>query len=108
MLRDAPPCCPLTTAPLTPDEAEAHAAAFKVLADPARLQILSLIATEGCAPATVGALTEKLGLSQPTVSHHLKKLADAGFLTRHKEGRTVTHAVEPGTFAVLRTVLSIG
>ncbi|WP_115685600.1 ArsR/SmtB family transcription factor [Corynebacterium senegalense] len=108
MLVDAPPCCPLTTAPLTPDEAEAHAALFRVLADPARLRIISLIAAEDCAPATVGDLTEKLGLSQPTVSHHLKKLAEAGFLTRHREGRTVVHAVEPGTFAALRTVLSIG
>ena len=79
-----------------------------MLADPARLRILSLIAAEGCAPATVGNLTEKLGLSQPTVSHHLKRLTEAGFLTRRKEGRTVVHTIVPETFADLRTVLSIG
>ncbi|SDS72828.1 ArsR/SmtB family transcription factor [Corynebacterium timonense] len=108
MLVDAPPCCPLTTEPLSPADADRHAAAFKVLGEPVRLRIISLLAAEGCPPTTVGELAEALELSQPTVSHHLKRLTEAGFLARRPEGRRVVHTVRPELFADLRTVLSVG
>ncbi|MDK8769199.1 metalloregulator ArsR/SmtB family transcription factor [Corynebacterium freneyi] len=106
-LADPTACCSLGSGPLTPDEAERYAALFRVLADPARLRILSKLAAEGCGPITVGELTGRLGLSQPTVSHHLKKLSDAGLLEKSRSGRTVTHAVRPELFAELRTVLQM-
>ena len=57
---------------------------------------------------TVGELACVSGLSQPTVSHHLKTMADAGLLTRSKSGRVVTHEVRPEVFAELRRILDIG
>ena len=106
-LADLAACCSLGTDPLTDDEAGRYAALFKVLAEPARLQILSLLAAGGCGPASVNELTDLIGLSQPTVSHHLKKLTEAGLLERTREGRTVTHRVRPELFAELRTVLQM-
>lgn len=101
-------CCSLGTGPLSPDDATRYAGLFTALADPARLRILSEIAAGGCAPVTVGDLTTAVGLSQPTVSHHLKKLVDAGLLDRVRDGRRVLHQVRPEPFAALRRVLQIG
>lgn len=81
--------------------------AFSGLADPARLRLLSQLAAEGCGPVSVGELTETSGLSQPTVSHHLKRLTEAGLLDKVRVGRTVTHQVRPELFAELRTVLQM-
>ena len=106
-LADLSACCSLGTDPLTDDEANRYAALFKVLAEPARLQILSQLAAGGCGPVSVNELTALIGLSQPTVSHHLKKLTEAGLLERIREGRTVTHRVRPELFAELRTVLQM-
>lgn len=106
-LTDLSDCCSLGTGPLTDSEAERYATLFKVLADPARLRLLSQLAAKGCGPVSVGELTEMLGLSQPTVSHHLKKLTDAGLLDKTRAGRTVTHQVRPELFAELRTVLQM-
>lgn len=103
----APDCCSLGSGPLPPEDAERYAALFKVLADPARLRLLSRLAAEGCEPMNVTALTEYSGLSQPTVSHHLKKLAEAGLLKKSRTGRTVTHEICPAPFAELRTVLQM-
>jgi ArsR family transcriptional regulator, arsenate/arsenite/antimonite-responsive transcriptional repressor len=82
-------CCgpQLAKAPLSRDEAERLAEEVRVLADPARLQVLSLIAARPDGEACVCHLTEPLGLSQPTVSHHLKVLSDAGLLERDQRGR---------------------
>ncbi len=83
-------CCPpLVGADLDAREAERLATALRVVADPARLRLLNLISStdEVC----VCDLAEPLGLSQPTVSHHLKVLTDAGFLEREKRGRWVYH-----------------
>ena len=80
---------------------------FKVLADPARLRILSHLAAEGCGPISVNELTEISGLSQPTVSHHLKRLTEAGLLEKTRVGRILTHQVRPELFAELRTVLQM-
>lgn len=101
-------CCSLNTGEISDSDAATYAELFKVLADPVRLKLLSKIAHAGCAPLSVNELTELTGLSQPTVSHHLKKLVDAGLLTKSRSGRTVTHAVQPEPFARLRTVLQMG
>jgi len=101
-------CCePVLTETLGEDEAVALAAAFKVLADPARLRLLSMIANasggEGCACDMVGPL----GRSQPTVSHHLGVLTDAGLITREKRGRWAWYRIVPERLAVLRDALSV-
>jgi ArsR family transcriptional regulator, arsenate/arsenite/antimonite-responsive transcriptional repressor len=83
----APACPPLLQEPLAPTDAEQLAAALRVVADPARLRLLSLIQAQPGHEACVCHLTEPLGLSQPTVSHHLKKLADAGLIEREQRGR---------------------
>lgn len=100
-------CCSLGTGPLADGEAERYAALFKVLAEPTRLRILSHLGAGGCGPVSVNELTEILGISQPMVSHHLKKLTESGLLDRHQQGRTVTHSVRPELFAQLRTVLQL-
>ena len=75
-------CAPVTEAALGEDEAEQLAAAFKVLADPVRLRLLSLVANAEGGEACGCDLTEPVGRSQPTVSHHLSILTDAGLLDR--------------------------
>jgi ArsR family transcriptional regulator len=79
-------CCePLASPALTPQAASATAALFKALADPARVRIVNLLATAS-KPVCACELYEPLGLSQPTVSHHLGKLVDAGLLEREQRG----------------------
>lgn len=107
-LTDLSSCCSLGTGPLDNEDSERYAALFKVLAEPVRLKILSNLATGGCGPVSVNELTEMMGLSQPTISHHLKKMTEAGLLERIPEGRTVLHKVRPELFGELRTVLQIG
>ena len=99
-------CCePVLSETLREEEATELAAAFKVLADPARLRLLSLIANspggEGCACD----LTGPLGRSQPTVSHHLSVLTEAGLVTREKRGKWAWYRVVPERLAVLRDAL---
>lgn len=79
-----PACCPVLEAPLSDEEADRTARQFKALADPARVKLLSLIASSPDGELCVCNLTGPLGLSQPTVSHHLKVLTDAGFLERER------------------------
>ena len=107
-LTDLSACCSLGTGPLDDGEADRYAALFKVLAEPVRLQILSQLAAGGCGPVSVNELTDMVGLSQPTISHHLKRLTEAGLLERTREGRSAIHRVKPELFAELRTVLQIG
>jgi ArsR family transcriptional regulator, arsenate/arsenite/antimonite-responsive transcriptional repressor len=71
---------------LSEGEAVATAALFKALADPARVRIVNLLATSG-EPICACNLNEPLGLAQPTVSHHLKKLVDAGLIEREQRGK---------------------
>lgn len=104
---DTSTCCSLGAGALTGEEADRYAQLFKVLADPARLRLLSQLAEDGCGPISVSELAEQSGLSQPTVSHHLKKLTDAGLLHKTRRGKTVTHTVCSGPFAELRTVLQM-
>jgi ArsR family transcriptional regulator len=78
-------CVPLTAAGMTADEAETTASVFKALGDAHRVRIVNLLATAQHA-VCVCDLTDFLGLSQPTVSHHLRKLVDAGLLDREQRG----------------------
>ncbi len=86
-------------------EAEELALAFKALADPVRLRLLSLIAAAPEGTACSCDLEEPVGKSQPTVSHHLSVLADAGLITKEKVGRWVNCTVVPERLAQLRDVL---
>jgi len=102
------PCCPpLLTAALDESAADELAAAFKVLADPVRLRLLSLIAAAPAGTACSCDLEEPVGKSQPTVSHHLSLLADAGLITKEKVGRWVTCTIVPERLAVLRDALAV-
>jgi ArsR family transcriptional regulator len=89
-------CSPLVGEPIAEPDAAALAAVLKALADPTRLRLLSLIASHEGAQACVCELTEPVGLSQPTVSHHLKVLVDAGLATRDKRGVWAYYALVPG------------
>jgi len=99
-------CSPLISAALDEPEAVALADALKVLADPARLRLLSLVASSPTGEACACDLVEPLGRSQPTVSHHLSMLVDAGFLTREKRGRWAWYRVVPERLEMLRSALS--
>jgi ArsR family transcriptional regulator, arsenate/arsenite/antimonite-responsive transcriptional repressor len=79
-------CAPLAAPQLDEEEAVATAELFKALADPARVRIVNLLATSA-RPVCVCELIEPLGLAQPTVSHHLKRLLDAGLLEREQRGK---------------------
>ena len=83
------------------DEAERLAKVLKAVADPARLRLVSLVAAHDDLEACVCDLTEPLGLSQPTVSHHLKVLVDAGLLSRDKRGTWAYYRLVPGALASL-------
>ena len=99
-------CLPLLSARLAPDDADQLASAFKALADPVRLQLLSLIAAAPEGTACSCDLEEPVGRSQPTVSHHLAVLADAGLITKAKLGRWVNCTVVPERLAELRAALA--
>jgi ArsR family transcriptional regulator, arsenate/arsenite/antimonite-responsive transcriptional repressor len=79
-------CAPLGSATLSEEEAEATANLFKALADPARVRAVNVLATSS-EPVCICTLVEPLGLSQPTVSHHMKKLLDAGLVERDQRGK---------------------
>jgi ArsR family transcriptional regulator, arsenate/arsenite/antimonite-responsive transcriptional repressor len=100
-------CCPkVLAAPLEEDEAGRLAGALRVLAEPARLRLLSIIGATSGGEACVCDLTEPLGLSQPTVSHHLKVLAEAGLVERERRGRWVYYRVRPEPLELLRGALT--
>lgn len=99
-------CCPnLLEAPLSEDNAETLAGIFKVMGDPARLRLLSLIAASEGAEACVCNLTEPLGLSQPTVSHHLKVLHQSGLLDRERRGNWIYYKLRPEALRSVRSAL---
>ncbi len=99
-------CAPLVRQALTAEEAADLSRILKAIADPARLRLLSMVAAHEGAEACVCDLTEPLGLSQPTVSHHLKVLVDAGLLTRDKRGVWAYFRLVPGALDALAGVLS--
>src|SRR5918992_5176028 len=101
-------CCgpQLARSPLSRLAAERLAEALKVLADPARLQLLSLISARPNREACVCHLTAPLGLSQPTVSHHLKVLLQAGLVEREQRGSWAYFRVREEPLAALRALLA--
>ena len=101
-------CCSLSGGPMGPDDARRVAGLLKALADPTRLRLLSHVAAQGCDTVCVCSLTDDLGISQPTVSHHMKKLVDAGLLTREQRGKWAHYSVVPEAFADLRAFLDLG
>ena len=104
-----PACCaPLTQERLSADQAVVLAARLKALADPSRLRLVSLLAASPDGEACVCDLTEPLGLSQPTVSHHLKVLHQAGLLTREKRSTWAFYAVVPEALTALADVITPG
>jgi ArsR family transcriptional regulator, arsenate/arsenite/antimonite-responsive transcriptional repressor len=98
-------CPPLLAGPLGAEEAEGLAGALKVLADPARLRLLSLIQSQPSGETCVCHLTEPLGLTQPTISHHLKVLLDAGLVEREQRGNWAYFRVVPDQLRALRDLL---
>jgi ArsR family transcriptional regulator, arsenate/arsenite/antimonite-responsive transcriptional repressor len=100
-------CAPVLRQTLSQEEAEGTAAALKVVADPARLRILNFISSQPSGEACVCNLTEPLGLSQPTVSHHLKVLADAGLVEREQRGRWAFFRLDPERLQLLRDALAV-
>lgn len=99
-------CAPLVREPLDMAAAEGLSRKLKALADPARLRLMSLVGASEGAEACVCDLTEPIGLSQPTVSHHLKVLMDAGFLTRSKRGTWAYYRLVPSALDELSTLLT--
>jgi ArsR family transcriptional regulator len=96
-------CTPLDAPTMSHDEAEATAALFKALADPARVRIVNMLATAD-EDVCVCDLTPQLGLAQPTVSHHLRKLADAGLLRRRRQGTWAYYSLDREALARLEAV----
>ena len=97
-------CAPLAGATLSDDEVDATARLFRVLGDPARIRILNALATNG-EPVCVCHLVEPLGLTQPTVSHHLKTLTDAGLLDREQRGKWAYFSLRPEATECLASLL---
>jgi len=102
----AEPCCgSMLQSPLDEPDAVEHAGAFAALGDPARLRLLSLIATAPAGEVCVCDLVAPIGKSQPTVSHHLKVLADAGLVTSERRGRWAWYRAVPERLERMRAVL---
>ena len=100
-------CCrPLAAESLSAEDAEATARLFKALGDPARVRIVNLLATTD-GSVCVCDLTGPLGLSQPTVSHHLKKLTDAGLLSREQRGVWAYYSIDPEASARLAALTDL-
>jgi ArsR family transcriptional regulator len=107
-LASADACCtPLSSAPLGRQQAEQLASLLKAVADPTRLQLLSLVGAAGEGEACVCDLTEVLGLTQPTISHHLKVLVDAGLLTRDRRGSWAYFRLVRDRFNEIRSLLDV-
>jgi ArsR family transcriptional regulator len=108
-LLDVSECCPpLGAAPLSQEQAEDAARRLKALADPARLRLLSLLMSAPNGEACTCDLTAPLGLSQPTVSHHLKKLAETGLITGERRGSWTYYRADREALAAAARCLSPG
>jgi len=98
-------CSPLTAEPLTMEQAEQVAPLLKALADPVRLRLLSLVACHEGGEACICELNDVFELSQPTISHHMKVLGDAGLVDRDKRGVWVYYKIGPQALASLGTLI---
>ncbi|MEU4261903.1 metalloregulator ArsR/SmtB family transcription factor [Streptomyces sp. NPDC025273] len=103
---DVAACCPpMTERALTAEEAVRTAAMFKALGDPVRLRLFSLVASHEGGEACVCDISD-VGVSQPTVSHHLKKLKEAGLLSSERRGTWVYYRVQPAVLAAMGQMLA--
>lgn len=99
-------CSPVVREVITPTQADTLASALKAIADPTRLRLISLVAAHDDQEACVCDLVEPVGLSQPTVSHHLKILVDAGILTRQQRGKWAYYRLVPDTLDDIAQLVS--
>ncbi len=105
--KSVPHCCPpLLSGHLGPEDLSDIARIFRVLGEPARLQLLNLIASQPSQEVRACELVETLGLSQPTVSHHLKVMYEAGLLTKERRGTWIYYQLVAARLAELRSALS--
>lgn len=98
-------CAPVTGGVLAVEDAQRLSRMFKALGDPTRVRLLSMISAQSGGEACVCDLTEPVGLSQPTVSHHMKQLVDAGLVTREQRGKWAYYAIVPEVLSVLSNAL---
>lgn len=98
-------CSPLAQEPLTQDWAGDLARMFKALGDPVRLRLLSMVASHDGGEACVCDLIPAFDLSQPTISHHLKVLREAGLMECERRGTWVYYRVVPAALVQLSAVL---
>lgn len=103
---DASCCVPSANVAMSPAEAQRKALVFKALADPNRLRLLSIVKAEESGESCVCDLTGPLDLGQPTVSHHLRILVEAGLLTREKRGTWAYYSLVPGALDEVAGMLS--
>src|SRR6476661_8714984 len=98
---------PMVREPLSPKAAADIAAKLKALADPVRLRLFSLVASHSGGEACVCDISSDIDVTQPTVSHHLKVLKEAGLLTSERRASWVYYSVVPQAMATLSSVLSV-
>jgi len=101
-------CSPLTASPLSAEDANQLSMRLKALADPARLRLVSMLLSSENGELCTCEVTEPLGLSQPTISHHFKKLTAAGLVTGERRGTWTYYRVVPEALAGLAAVISPG
>lgn len=99
-------CVPSARPALSPEDAQQKALVFKALADPNRLRLLSIVKAEESGESCVCDLTGPLDLGQPTVSHHLKILVEAGILHREKRGTWAYYSLVPGALDDVAGILA--
>jgi ArsR family transcriptional regulator len=107
IVTDASCCTPVASAVLDAAEAQRLATLLKAVADPTRLRLLSIVAKHEGGEACVCDLIEPVGLTQGTVSHHMKVLVDAGILTREQRGKWAFYALVPDTLNALARVITV-
>jgi ArsR family transcriptional regulator, arsenate/arsenite/antimonite-responsive transcriptional repressor len=105
----SPQCCPsVLSSPLDVGEATQLARRFTALADPVRLQLLSILANAPDGEVCICDFVEPVGKSQPTVSHHMKVLSDAGLVHGERRGKWVYYSLDRGQLASLRAAIDSG
>jgi len=99
-------CAPSADTMLDRESAERLSLVFKALADPVRVQLLSHLAAACCSTVCACHLPELVGISQPTLSHHLKKLTEAGLVRRHMRGRWANYTINPDGYTTAAAMLT--
>jgi ArsR family transcriptional regulator len=99
-------CCAPTGEVITAEDAEQLARRFKALGDSTRVRLLSLIAAHDGGEACICDLIDPVGLAQPTVSHHMKQLADAGLVTREQRGKWAYYRIVNDALTALATAIT--